>query len=254
MKFIGIRNFQKLFSSLHLRIASYAGASDSHHSFSNSHIIICTIEKANSIINRLLSNRDDLNEIGILIVDELHWIGELNRGYLLELLLSKIIYYNQLQTTIHPPVQIIGMSATIPNLNQLAQWLNADIYETVFRPIPLDEYIKVDSILYNKQFVPMRQLHFSDQWNQGDSEGVTEIIWNVIEYNCRSVLVFCSTKHWCEVLAKLLAKNFQRIIEDKQINPFDIKKLEDVIEQLRRTVNKIKKKYSSFFFCMNYLL
>ncbi|CAF4015864.1 unnamed protein product [Rotaria sp. Silwood2] len=226
--------FRKLFSSLHLRIASYAGAGDSHHSFNNSHIIICTIEKANSIINRLLSNRDDLNEIGIIIVDELHWIGELNRGYLLELLLSKIIYYNQLQTSINP-VQIIGMSATIPNLNQLAQWLNAETYETTFRPIPLEEYIKIESILYNKQFMPIRQLHLSDQWNQGDSEGITEIIWNVIEHNCRSVLVFCSTKHWCEVLAKLLAKNFRRIMDDKQINPLDKIKLEDVIEQLRRT-------------------
>ncbi|CAF3131856.1 unnamed protein product [Rotaria sp. Silwood2] len=226
--------FRKLFSSLHLRIASYAGAGDSHHSFNNSHIIICTIEKANSIINRLLSNRDDLNEVGIIIVDELHWIGELNRGYLLELLLSKIIYYNQLQTSINP-VQIIGMSATIPNLNQLAQWLNAETYETTFRPIPLEEYIKIESILYNKQFMPIRQLHLSDQWNQGDSEGITEIIWNVIEHNCRSVLVFCSTKHWCEVLAKLLAKNFRRIMDDKQINPLDKIKLEDVIEQLRRT-------------------
>jgi DNA polymerase theta len=138
-------------------------------------------------------------------------------------------------------VQIMGMSATIPNLNQLGQWLNAEIYETTFRPIPLEEYIKIESILYNKQFLPVRQLQFSDQWNSGDSEGVTEIIWNVIEHNCRSVLVFCSTKHWCEVLAKLLAKNFQRIIEDKQINPFDIKKLEDVIEQLRRTVNKSRR-------------
>ncbi|CAF4146574.1 unnamed protein product, partial [Adineta steineri] len=90
-------------------------------------------------------------------------------------------------------------------------------------------------ILYNKQFIPVRQLQLCEQWNQGDSEGVTEIIWNVIEHNCRSVLVFCSTKHWCEVLAKLLAKNFQCIINDKQINPFDKIKLEDVIEQLRRT-------------------
>ncbi|CAF0891418.1 unnamed protein product [Rotaria sordida] len=226
--------FRKLFSSLHLRIASYAGTNDSYHSFSNSHIIICTIEKANSIINRLLSNRDDLNEIGIIIVDELHWIGESNRGYLLELLLSKIIYYNHLQTT-NNPVQIIGMSATIPNLNQLAQWLNAEVYETTFRPIPLEEYIKIESILYNKQFIPIRQLHLSDQLNQGDSEGITEIIWNVIKQNCRSVLVFCSTKHWCEVLAKLLAKNFHRIIDNKQINPFDKTKLEDIIEQLRRT-------------------
>ncbi|CAF0888053.1 unnamed protein product [Adineta ricciae] len=226
--------FRRLFSSLHLRIASFAGASDSHNSFSNSHIIMCTIEKANSIINRLLSNRDDLSEIGIVIVDELHWIGETNRGYLLELLLSKIIYYNQLKTT-NNPVQIIGMSATIPNLNQLAQWLHAETFETMFRPIPLEEYIKVDSVLYNKQFMPIRQLHLSERWNQGDSEGVTEIVWSVIEHNCRSVLVFCATKHWCEVLAKLLAKNFRCIMEDKQINAFDAAKLEDVLEQLRRT-------------------
>ena len=86
------------------------------------------------------------------------------------------------------------MSATIPNLNQLAQWLNAETYETTFRPIPLEEYIKIDSVLYNKQFLPIRQLHFSEQWNQGDSEGVTEIIWSVVEHNCRSVLVFCSTE------------------------------------------------------------
>lgn len=136
------------------------------------------------------------------------------------------------------------MSATIPNLNQLAQWLDAEMYETTFRPIPLEEYIKIESILYNKQFIPARQLQFSDQWNQGDSEGITEIIWNVIEHNCRSVLVFCSTKHWCEVLAKLLAKNFRRIMDDKQINPFDNTKLEDVIEQLRRTVSRRRLKTS----------
>ena len=220
-----------------MRIASYAGGSDSHHSYGNSQILVCTIEKANSIINRLLSNRDDLNEIGIIVVDELHWIGESNRGYLLELLLSKIMYYNRLKTC-SQPVQIIGMSATIPNLDQVAQWLDAEIYETNFRPIPLEEYIKVDSVLYNKQFVPVRQLELSDQWNQGDNEGVTEIIWNVLEQPCQSILVFCSTKHWCEVLAKLLAKNFRRLIDDKQIQPLDTIKLNDVIEQLRRTVSE----------------
>jgi DNA polymerase theta len=142
------------------------------------------------------------------------------------------------------PVQIIGMSATIPNLNQLAHWLDAETYETIFRPIPLEEYIKVDSVLYNKQFIPIRQLQLTDQWNQGDNEGVTEIIWNIIEHNCHNVLVFCSTKHWCEVLAKLLAKNFRRIMEDKQINPFDTVKLDDVMEQLRRTVSRLKRDFS----------
>lgn len=226
-----------MFSSLHIRTASYAGGiNHSSYSFSNSDIIVCTIEKANSIINRLLSHGDDLNELGMIVVDELHWIGESNRGYLLELLLSKIIYYNRFCRQDHP-VRIVGMSATIPNLSQVGQWLDADVYQTDFRPIPLDEYIKVDSILYNRQFVPMRQLHFNDQWNQGDNEGVTELIWNILQgQKGQNVLVFCSTKHWCEVLAKLLAKNFRKIIEEQGIGPFDRDKLEDVVEQLRRTV------------------
>ncbi|CAF5034236.1 unnamed protein product [Rotaria sp. Silwood1] len=119
-------NFRNFFSSLHLHIVSYADTSDSYHSYSNSHIIICTIEKANSIINYFLSNCDDLNEIGIIIVDELYWIDELNHGYSLELLLSKIIYYNYLKITTNNSVKIIDMSATIPNLNQLAQWFDIE--------------------------------------------------------------------------------------------------------------------------------
>ena len=189
------------------------------------------------MINRLLSQRNGLNELGIIVVDELHWVGEPNRGYLLELLLSKINYSNRCHAT-PEPIQIIGMSATIPNLDQIATWLDADSYQTNFRPIPLIEYVKIDSTLYNRQFVPMRNLNFSEHWNQGDNEGVTELIWNVLEQPNQSVLVFCSTKHWCEVLAKLLAKNFRRIIEEKQIYPFDKHKLNDVIEQLRRTVRE----------------
>jgi DNA polymerase theta len=190
------------------------------------------------MINRLVSQRKNLNELIMIVVDELHWIEESTRGYLLELLLSKIIYHNRLSTSQHH-IQIIGMSATMSNISQIAHWLDADSYVTSFRPIGLNEYVKVDSILYDRQFVPIRHLHMSEQWNQGDSECVTEIIWNIIEQAAnQNVLVFCSTKHWCEVLAKLLSKNFRRLIADKSIQPFDTIKLDDIIEQLRRTVRK----------------
>lgn len=42
-------------------------------------------------------------------------------------------------------VQVIGMSATLPNLNLLANWLSAVLFKTDFRPIPLVEYLKVES-------------------------------------------------------------------------------------------------------------
>ena len=39
-------------------------------------------------------------------------------------------------------IQLIGMSATMPNFRQLADWLHAASFETTFRPVPLAYNIK----------------------------------------------------------------------------------------------------------------
>ncbi len=44
------------------------------------------------------------------------------------------------------------MSATLPNLPLLASWLDADLFKTDFRPVPLTELIKIGRHIYNNQF------------------------------------------------------------------------------------------------------
>lgn len=41
------------------------------------------------------------------------------------------------------------MSATLPNLPDLAKWLDASLYTTDFRPVPLTEYLIVGKDVLN---------------------------------------------------------------------------------------------------------
>ena len=75
-------------------------------------------------------------------------MGDEERGYLLELLLTKLRYIQAKSSLLEigcerNSLQIIGMSATMPNLHQLAEWLDAEVYETKFRPVELELCLKV---------------------------------------------------------------------------------------------------------------
>ena len=56
-------------------------------------LVLCTMEKANQLITRLLAS-NQIHKVRALVIDELHLIGDESRGYILELLLTKTLYIN----------------------------------------------------------------------------------------------------------------------------------------------------------------
>lgn len=237
---------QDILSSSGIRVEGFMGSHSPPGGLQAVHVAICTIEKANSLINRLLDD-GNIQELGAIIVDELHLLGDPHRGYILELLLTKIKYVCSKSDDVK--VQVIGMSATLPNLEILANWLNAELFVTEFRPIPLDEYCLVENKLFNKKGSVDKILPYPTT-----SGGVLGICLDTIKEGC-SVLIFCMTKNRCESLAQSLATSFYNIgcqqsdnstVLRNQLNPETIA---EVLEQLKNCpvgLDQILKKTISF--------
>ncbi|MEK6979963.1 MAG: DEAD/DEAH box helicase [Thermoproteota archaeon] len=92
-------------------------------------VIILTNEKMDSIIRH---GAEWIDDIGLVIADEIHLIGDESRGPTLEMILTK------LKLLVSKP-QIVGLSATITNSNEIANWLDCTLVKNDWRPVPLSE-------------------------------------------------------------------------------------------------------------------
>ncbi len=70
---------------------------------------ILTILKANALVNRA-TEECTIKDLGIVVLDELHMITDDHRGYLMEVMASKLLVLDS-------HVQIVGMSATLTVLS-----------------------------------------------------------------------------------------------------------------------------------------
>lgn len=192
---------QELLTPAGLCVEGFFGGYSPPGGFDSTHIAICTIEKANSIVNRLLEQQK-IDQIGCIVVDEIHLISDPGRGYILELLLAKVLYMCR---KFGHRIQIVCMSATLPNLDLLTKWLDAQFYQTDFRPVALKEMIKIDSNIFDAQMNEVRRLNVNDFIAFGkDQDNIGQLCVETILEGC-SVLVFCPSKDWCESLSKHVA-------------------------------------------------
>ncbi|XP_076643351.1 DNA polymerase theta [Halictus rubicundus] len=228
--------FQDLLSDSGIRVEGFMGGVAPPGGFAATQIAIATIEKANSLVNRLMEENELIN-LGAVVIDELHLVGDPNRGYLLELLLTKLKYMTLRDENVN--IQLIGMSATLPNLSLLAEWLDAELYKTDFRPIPLNEQCKIDKNIYDNKLCLIRTLTPMPELTT-DTDDILHLCIETIS-DGHSVLIFCSTKNWCEKLAEQIAAAFFKLgREDTPLgailrHQLDSTLISETLEQLKRS-------------------
>ena len=128
------RDFKRRYDKV-AKIALSIGDIDSSDPFlADYDLIVCTAEKMDSLLRH---HAPWVSNISTVIVDEIHLLNDQERGPTLEILLT-------IMKKILKNVQIIGLSATIGNAEELAEWLGADLVTDDWRPVELHKGIYLD--------------------------------------------------------------------------------------------------------------
>src|SRR5918995_2059504 len=92
-------------------------------------VIVLTNEKMDSLIRH---RSEWIHEVGLFVADEVHLIGERERGPTLEMMLTKI-------RKMYSQAQVLALSATIENSSEIARWLDCELIDSNWRPTRLVE-------------------------------------------------------------------------------------------------------------------
>ena len=129
------KDFKKKYDGL-IKVALSIGDLDSSDKGLYKHnLIITTSEKLDSLIRHKSNWIEDIN---VVVIDEIHLLNDPGRGPTLEILLT--ILKQMLDA------QFIGLSATIGNPQELADWMDAELVIDNWRPVKLRK-----GIYYNQK-------------------------------------------------------------------------------------------------------
>ncbi|MHC1597857.1 MAG: ATP-dependent DNA helicase [Methermicoccaceae archaeon] len=158
-------------------------------------IVVATCEKVDSLIR---NGTSWIGGITCLVVDEIHHIDSSTRGPTLEMTVAKLRALLDMQ--------IVALSATVENTDEIAAWLDAACVVSDWRPVPLKEGVFFDCTV-----------EFSDgtlkELEMG-AEPVSSLVAHTVSEGGQC-LVFESTRQNAESCAKRVASATQRALSDE---------------------------------------
>ncbi len=186
-------HFKKSYARYDLKVELSIGDYDvDDKKLEKADIIVTTYEKMDSIL-RNFYDKEWIYEISTIIIDEIHIIGESDRGPRLE---SLIVRLNEF---LHNP-QIIGLSATIANPEFFNSWLSSLGNHTTL--------IKSD-----KRPVP---LHYKIEITQNKDSTMKRIVKTILK-DKGQVLIFLNKRKTAQQTAQNLKDVVVKLMEDSEL-------------------------------------
>ncbi|XP_075217960.1 uncharacterized protein LOC142322769 [Lycorma delicatula] len=209
-------DWQTKFGSLGINCLEVTGDFDllTLHTIQNYHLILTTPEKWDSMTRRWKDHTAVVQLIKLFLIDEVHLLNEDRRGPTLEAVVSrmKTVQNITLSSRTASALRFIAVSATIPNILDVAQWLGNEVparYEMIgeeMRPVKLNKIVL--GFPYNES----KSAYYFDM---SLSYQIPKVIFRYSEG--KPTLIFCSTRKGVQYTSSVLIKKVRCELSDEEI-------------------------------------
>lgn len=178
--------FRKKYERIGMKIALSIGDLDSNDAWLQGYdLIIVSNEKMDSLLRHGV---EWVNRITLMIIDEIHLLNDVSRGPTLEVVITR------LRAT--AKTQVIALSATISNAEEIAAWLDARLVKSDYRPIELKKGVYYSGAVdFESEKMEIRN----------SMEGVLALCRHVLDKG-NQALIFVSARRSSEAEAEKIAK------------------------------------------------
>ena len=225
-----LEELKQLGESLGLKIGLGIGdAPNEAKQIDDCDILVCTSEKLDSLMR---SKSEVLRRVSVVVADEFHLVNDSHRGPTMEINLARIRH-------LLPEAQIITLSATVGNSQDLADWLDSDLIVSQWRPVSL-EYATLAELDLEPRAIQKSELSTaSDLGPPRTLEGPkSHVAWaalsDVYEQDGQ-LLVFVAARRSAQSEAKKLGQRMHKYLSKH--NPEVLPALKELSEKLSRSSN-----------------
>ncbi|MEM7819705.1 MAG: DEAD/DEAH box helicase [Candidatus Aenigmatarchaeota archaeon] len=204
--------FKEKYEKIGMRVALSIGDLDSSDPWlDNYDLIVVSNEKMDSLLRH---NAKWIKDITLVIADEIHLLNDHSRGPTLEIVLTRLKEHAK---------QIIALSATIKNSKEIAEWLDANLVESNYRPIKLYKGVSYqEKNNYIVEFLDKENLNFK---NSDESSLIEDTL-----RRGKQALIFVSTRKSAEATAEKI--NIREFLNEDEKN-----KLNEISEEIKNALN-----------------
>ncbi len=191
---------------------------------SDASIVVMTTEV---LRNMIYQTPDKIEQLGVVILDEVHFLADKDRG----------VVWEEILILLNKNVRIVALSATVSNVEDFADWLHEIRGDCKFvieekRPVPLSQLIATSTSLIplfsseagqiNKKVINLYKRSFTKSHVKSEIPTREEVIDNLKDYYLLPAIYFIFSRKGCDqAVEQVMRTNISLTNDDEK---FEIKK------------------------------